>query len=382
MTDEAGATPGWPCARPLVKWAGGKSGELDVIGRALPTRIGRLLEPFAGGGAVLFAAPACIPAEANDLCADLIGLYRLCQGQDAGLLAAMEAIIAAWSSLGAVAAGPGLHDAEMAEGAAAACAPLAAIDHDIPAAAGRWALVALARKRLALARIADAGTEPVEPEKLLSSALRSAAYTAIRDAYNGSGLDAAGRAAVFWFIRDFCYSGMFRQNASGALNVPYGGMSYDRRSMETRLAQLRGTATAERLAAAVFHCGDFAAFLTRARPRRSDFVFLDPPYDARFSAYDGNAFGQADHLRLAASLRDLPCRWMLVISETPFVRDAYCGLPGARVASFAKLYGANIKQRFTRRATHLLITNYDHAGLAADGDFPERLQAVDVRQAA
>ena len=92
MTDEAGATPGWPCARPLVKWAGGKRGELDVIGRALPTRIGRLLEPFAGGGAVLFAAPACIPAEANDLCADLT-LGEFVQGTPA-LALRREAVFA------------------------------------------------------------------------------------------------------------------------------------------------------------------------------------------------------------------------------------------------------------------------------------------------
>ena len=57
-------------------------------------------------------------------------------------------------------------------------------------------------------------------------------------------------------------------------------------------------------------------------------------------------------------MRRLDAPWMLVIAETPFVTQTYCTLPGARVSAFAKGYAVNIKQRFDRASTHLMITNF------------------------
>ena len=42
-------------ARPLLKWAGGKTQLLGEILPKIPKKYGRFIEPFFGGGAVFFA---------------------------------------------------------------------------------------------------------------------------------------------------------------------------------------------------------------------------------------------------------------------------------------------------------------------------------------
>jgi len=49
--DQQSAVP----ARPLLKWAGGKTQLLNDILPKVPLRYGRFIEPFLGGGALFFA---------------------------------------------------------------------------------------------------------------------------------------------------------------------------------------------------------------------------------------------------------------------------------------------------------------------------------------
>lgn len=348
--DGRGGAP-WPCARPILKWTGGKSSELAEIGRALPPSTTRLIEPFVGGGAVLFAFPPSVPALANDRSADLIGLYRRARDGDPVLSDGLRAIAEAWVAVGA------LREPICADVASAA-APLARLASWLPDAAGAEAVRAVARKRRFLARLGGDARDG-GGDALVASALKGGLYTALRSAFNAAEAGGAERAALFWFIRDFCYGGMFRSNATGACNVPYGGMSYDARDPAARLEQIATPAVAARLATTEFSSGDFGDFLAAARPDVGDFVFLDPPYDSPFNAYDGNAFGRADHARLAAAMAGTRASWMIVIGETDFVRETYCSLPGARVHRAAKRYAGSIKGRFDQRATHLMVTNYD-----------------------
>lgn len=62
-------------ARPLLKWAGGKTQLLGEIIPKIPKNYGRFIEPFFGGGAVFFAAlpEDGIIADSNP---ELVNLYR------------------------------------------------------------------------------------------------------------------------------------------------------------------------------------------------------------------------------------------------------------------------------------------------------------------
>lgn len=66
-------------ARPVLKWAGGKTQLLGPITRALPPRIRTYFEPFVGGGAVFFAMAAGHRFERavlGDRNPDLMAVYR------------------------------------------------------------------------------------------------------------------------------------------------------------------------------------------------------------------------------------------------------------------------------------------------------------------
>lgn len=348
-----GAT--FPACRPLVKWSGGKSGELGRIAAAMPPSFARLVEPFAGGAAVTFALPASVPSAANDRSSDLVALYELAAGRDVTLIASVEAFDGAWTSLCGDWSCRG--DAEIIAEVrrAASMLPSALVAQGARDDAARAATALLGRKRRMLEKL---GAAARDPGGAILSAMKGGLYTSLRSAFN-RGQEPGLRAALFWFLRDFAYGGMFRRSAAGDFNVPYGGLSYNARRPAARLDQIAAVTCGARLRATTFRCADFEDFLDGLPTGPDDFVFLDPPYDSRFVAYDGAAFGQADHRRLAAWMARTRSRWMLVIAATDFVKEAYCGLPGTETTEAAKTYASSIKNRYDRRATHLMVTNYD-----------------------
>ena len=73
-------------AKPFVKWVGGKTQLLDEVRNSLPSDLGSrknmiYVEPFVGGGAVLFwilqEYPNIERAVINDINAELICTYRV-----------------------------------------------------------------------------------------------------------------------------------------------------------------------------------------------------------------------------------------------------------------------------------------------------------------
>lgn len=75
-----------PIAKPLLKWAGGKSQMLGDIIPLIPNNYGRYIEPFVGGGALFFAlAPeGGIIADSNP---ELVNLYQTVADNVEGIIA-------------------------------------------------------------------------------------------------------------------------------------------------------------------------------------------------------------------------------------------------------------------------------------------------------
>ena len=64
----------------------------------------------------------------------------------------------------------------------------------------------------------------------IETAIKSAVYMNFRSMYNDKELvrnNDEMRCALFLFIRNYAYSGMFRYNDKGNFNVPYGGIAYN-----------------------------------------------------------------------------------------------------------------------------------------------------------
>lgn len=374
---------------PILKWPGGKQDELGVILPALPAAIERYYEPFLGGGAVLLSVPATIPAYANDRSSDLVNLYRRVAMQDQHFFEWADAILNYWQQL---------HDhlshhhaallrlfadfriqgdelvlgadvdqfVERGRGAFEQGLAAANFVHE-PAFFDR-ALRKSLRNKLKRMRKLELKKGLLSDSDVLDNieaAIKAAFYYYLRHLYNHSarlGLSDAQHAAIFFFIRENAYAAMFRFNKQGHFNIPYGGISYNRKNLRAKVERLREPALVQRFANTTWGNRDFADFMAQYRPQAGDFVFLDPPYDTEFSSYDQNPFGQHDQQRLADwLLNECAANFMLVIKATPFVRALYTGR-SLHIRAFDKTYLYTVKARNQRSVTHLLLTNYAPCG--------------------
>ncbi len=358
----------------VIKWPGGKHRELPVLRPYIGELEGRWVEPFVGGGSVFLALGTDREALVNDADPDLIAFYRAIASRDPELVEALGALVSDWAHLGELAHALGSSLGErlstfrrepLTADEVARHAPardLGSFHARDPVGALHARIVASVTDKFArLTRLEHKHRVTFSPDQLavhLETAVRAGYYYHLRDG-EPAGTPGA-RSAEFFFVREFCYGSMFRYNAEGKFNIPYGGRAYNRKGFAAKVAFVTSDALAGALGSAAVHLGDFDAFFDAVRDRLAptDFVFLDPPYDSDFSAYSNRAFDVADHERLAASIGGLPCRWLLVIKKTPEVVQTYghlAGRPDVRSATFAKTYTYNVRGRNERRTEHWVL---------------------------
>ena len=150
-------------AKPFVKWVGGKTQLLKDIKHALPANLAQMkdiiyVEPFVGGGAVLFWILQQFPnikrAVINDINPHLITTYKIVKEQPGKLIERLKVFQNEYIPLG---------------------------EED-----------------------------------------RKAYYLAKRDIYNNSSFPEVEIAALFIFLNRTCFNGLYRVNSKGKFNVPHG----------------------------------------------------------------------------------------------------------------------------------------------------------------
>lgn len=151
-------------AKPFIKWVGGKTQLLEQLDAQLPADFGNwedvtYIEPFVGGGAMLFYILQQYPnirhAVINDINPDLTTCYRTVKDNPEELIASLMDIQNAYNAL---------------------------------------------------------QTEEARKEFFL----------AVRDRYNEKGLDAIENTTKFFFLNRTCFNGLYRVNKKGLFNVPFG----------------------------------------------------------------------------------------------------------------------------------------------------------------
>ena len=195
----------------------------------------------------------------------------------------------------------------------------------------------------------------------LETAFKSAYYMYFRYLYNNRKklkLSDEFYCAVFYFIRDYCYSAMFRYNANGEFNVPYGGISYNRKDFKKKIDYIESEELINKLSETKLYCLDFEKFCNEVKLTEKDFMFLDPPYDTEFSTYAKNDFDKDDQIRLANYLKNTKAKFMLIIKNTDFIYDLYKN-KGFNIIVFDKKYLVSFMNRNNKKTEHLLITNYE-----------------------
>ncbi len=368
---------------PIIKWAGGKERELKAIFSNMPQAFGNYYEPFVGGGSV-FTSVQAKRKLINDISGELIGLYRCVATCDSSFYDWVENIMDVWRRMLSFAdrhkelcaeyidyRNDRLTDEGIRDAVWSFLLSNASELNDVLLARFRWhreVYVSELRRNLVgkIARMKRVERErhvmPVEDiSRNIETALVGALYMYFRCLHNDDRLmssDTALGTAVFFFIRNYAYSGMFRYNADGGFNVPYGGMGYNHKSLGKKMDYYKSKALAEHFRATDIFNMDFETFLASNPPQPNDFVFLDPPYDSTFSTYAKNRFTQDDHIRLADYLIN-KCngKWMMVIKNTPFILSLY-DKSGLAISAFDKKYTVSFMNRNDKKAEHLIIRNY------------------------
>ena len=366
--------------KPLLKWPGGKSRELEQLTGLIPS-YDRYIEPFFGGGAMFFALQPKASA-INDVSRDLMEFYHLVRTQNPEFRQCLLSYAVSFRGLQEFAR---THHTELLD-LFRLCQedPLNA-KTQLQALLDDWAPQILALfphplvpdQEAFLEELKDALWDklrrtaknhiqkPFSPEDLLENlvtGLTSGYYLYFRQVFNAwqqnrLNLTPGQRSANFFFIRENCYGAMFRYNKNGQFNIPYGGISYNRKDFSGKVDNLFQPKTAAVLANAQIYSRDFEYFLNQIHLRPRDFLFLDPPYDTEFSDYEGTNFTKLDQARLAVTLSRVPSRFLLIIKSTPFIEDLYS--EGFRIRRFSTQYTYNMRSRNNRASEHLIITNYD-----------------------
>lgn len=368
--------------KPLIKWPGGKEKELEFIFPNAPTKINNYYEPFVGGGSVFMAFDAD-HFFINDKSNELINLYKFISAKDSEFYKWANGIETAWKNTLSYANSVGLENLFIS---------FRNNEIDVKELKNKIKVFVNDNEQNILDIIPNFFTfnnnifvseveinlirkfqrmKKLEIEKRIlpdedvkaniETAFMSALYMYFRNLYNDKEVKKNSKlyTALFLFIRNYTYSGMFRYNDAGEFNVPYGGTSYNSKTLDNKINYYQSEKVLNKFSRTKIENLDFEEFFKQNEPQENDFVFLDPPYDSEFSTYAQNDFTRDDQARLANYLcNECKAKWMMVIKATPYILSLYEN-KGLNIKHFDKTYTVSFMNRNDKKAEHLIIMNYN-----------------------
>lgn len=367
---------------PLIKWPGGKSRELHIIKKYIPS-YKRYVEPFFGGGAMFFdLAPET--AAINDISSSLIDFYTLIKNQDIVLRDLLLCYYNSFMNLLKVCdenysvifelynsmSNNQINNDELQQLLSGMIKSLSdkinfGFSEKLLLDENNFMLqiIKMASDKI-IRTIKNSKKKPFSDEDLknnLITGFTSGYYMYFRDVYNDIHLNRIKSPSIqyttanFCFIREYCYGSMFRYNTKGEFNIPYGGKSYNKKDFKSKINNMFNREVETIFKNADIYCSDFEEFFSKIKLQKNDFLFLDPPYDTDFSDYEGKDFTKFDQERLAHSLKHTLAQFILIIKNTDFIHSLYEG--DFNILSFDNQYTYNIRSRNNRDTEHLIITN-------------------------
>lgn len=296
-------------AKPFVKWAGGKGQLISQLEHHLPLDLKEqeftYIEPFVGGGALLFYMLQHFPnikrAVINDVNTYLITAYQVIKSTPDDLIERLADLEEQYFSL----------------------------------------------------------VEEVEKKKF---------YLQVRDIFNNDKLDDIDRSKYLIFLNRTCFNGLYRVNAKGKFNVPFG------RHLHPTICNaevIKADSQVLNRVEMVILNGDFG-MTQKYMSDGYNFFYFDPPYrplnaTSSFNSYSKEDFNDDEQIRLrdyCAFLNENPnVKWML--------SNADCSTKNPDDTFFEKIYADfSINRVYASRAinanpnkrgklTELHIKNYE-----------------------
>jgi DNA adenine methylase len=181
-------------------------------------------------------------------------------------------------------------------------------------------------------------------------------YLDFRETFNMGNPRELQTSALFFVLNKLCFNGLYRENAKGYFNVPFG-----KKERFPELDQEGFIESSKVFQKAKIHLADFETGLKLAKS--GDFVYLDPPYipldaTSSFTSYSSGGFDLESQERLATLMHELSergVRAMLSNSETPLTRKIYKGFRFVEISA-PRMVSAKASGR--GQVPELLIMNY------------------------
>jgi DNA adenine methylase len=301
-------------AKPVLKWAGGKSSLMGQLVPLLPSNLSQsssltYFEPFMGGGAMFFTIVQLFDirrAFLFDINEDLVLTYKVIQGNVQDLIAELGKISRHYLAL----------------------------DHD-----KRIQFYYEQRKKFNENRKQKSSTLPFQNE--------------------------VKRAAQLIFLNKTCFNGLYRVNARGDFNTPAGAYTSPKiLDWDNLLAAHHVLQIAE------IACADYAVVLKLADT--DSFVYFDPPYrplnaTSNFNSYTKDTFDDTAQTSLATVFKGLDkmgAKVMLSNSDPKnhdpedfFFDKLYSGFNIHRIQA-KRMINSDATKR--GEIKELVITNYDN----------------------
>jgi DNA adenine methylase len=158
-------------------------------------------------------------------------------------------------------------------------------------------------------------------------------------------------ACKFYYLRKTCFRGMSRYNSSGEFNIPFGkyaSINYENLLDPDYQSILENTE---------IYKTDYKEIFKKYNSA-DNFVFLDPPYDSKFTDYGYCKFERKNQEELANIFKTTQNKCLMIIGDTELIRELY---KDYIVGSYQKNYKFKIHSNRVGseiNTRHLIIKNY------------------------
>jgi DNA adenine methylase len=159
------------------------------------------------------------------------------------------------------------------------------------------------------------------------------------------------QAIAFYIVTKTCINGIWRLNKKGECNSSFCG-TFEGRGFFTEAWFQQ---VVERIKYVKFAVQDYKEVLNQNYADKT-FIFIDPPYRACKTTYNGISFSDSDHVVLRNLLaKQRYAKWMLTINDDEFVRDLYRGF---NLHTHEVSYSCSQTNAGRGKKPELIITNY------------------------
>ena len=141
-------------------------------------------------------------------------------------------------------------------------------------------------------------------------------YYQVRDGHGDATLSTLENAKRFYYLRKTCYRGMLRYNKKGKFNIPYG------RYKTYNFEAIKNPQYEQLLQRTDIFNLDFENIFEMYNDE-NNFMFLDPPYDSKFTDYGYCTFDRKNHEVLANCFKKTKIKCLMIIGKTPFIEELY-----------------------------------------------------------